>query len=231
MKWGVRNYQNYDGTLTEAGRARYGKSTGGGVKDRYNKAAVEGLTRLYTERVTKTSGGDIDDATYKISKSIDNVQNATKKFSQSFDAKKFVKDNHDLIQRGLSFEGGDELIIKKLHETAKSSKEVKQAINDSRKTRNNFDKTIKEFEKVIDEVADLYGNSGYIELYKRLTLRVPAEDILTSVEKTLTKYSKHGDVYLTDEYESAIDKAVSKELKNAEKQMWNAINDGGYDFK
>ena len=25
MKWGVRRYQNYDGTLTAAGRERYGK--------------------------------------------------------------------------------------------------------------------------------------------------------------------------------------------------------------
>lgn len=29
MKWGVRNYQNPDGTLTAAGRARYGKGEGG----------------------------------------------------------------------------------------------------------------------------------------------------------------------------------------------------------
>lgn len=27
MKWGVRKYRNYDGTLTEAGKARYGGST------------------------------------------------------------------------------------------------------------------------------------------------------------------------------------------------------------
>ena len=27
MKWGVRNYRNYDGTLTSAGKARYGGST------------------------------------------------------------------------------------------------------------------------------------------------------------------------------------------------------------
>lgn len=33
MKWGIRNYQNKDGTLTDAGRARYGVGEGKGVND------------------------------------------------------------------------------------------------------------------------------------------------------------------------------------------------------
>lgn len=32
MRWGIRRYQNPDGTLTSAGRARYGKSSAGGSK-------------------------------------------------------------------------------------------------------------------------------------------------------------------------------------------------------
>ena len=31
MKWGVRRYQNEDGTLTPAGKARYSDDSGGGV--------------------------------------------------------------------------------------------------------------------------------------------------------------------------------------------------------
>ena len=33
MKWGVRRYQNEDGSLTDAGRARYGNSTNYSYKD------------------------------------------------------------------------------------------------------------------------------------------------------------------------------------------------------
>lgn len=32
QKWGVRRYQNEDGTLTSSGRQRYGESSNGGNK-------------------------------------------------------------------------------------------------------------------------------------------------------------------------------------------------------
>ena len=38
MKWGIRRYQNPDGTLTEAGKARYGVDT---VDDYYQKRSAE----------------------------------------------------------------------------------------------------------------------------------------------------------------------------------------------
>lgn len=37
QKWGVRRYQNYDGTYTQKGLARYNKS-----KDAYEKAKASG---------------------------------------------------------------------------------------------------------------------------------------------------------------------------------------------
>ena len=42
MKWGVRRYQNKDGTLTEAGKKRYGNemSESLGVKDKTKKKAI-----------------------------------------------------------------------------------------------------------------------------------------------------------------------------------------------
>ena len=33
MKWGIRRYQNEDGSLTSAGRERYGVGAGGGIND------------------------------------------------------------------------------------------------------------------------------------------------------------------------------------------------------
>ena len=54
MKWGLRRYQNEDGTLTEEGKKRYGKGTGGfasRIKERYNlkraaKRQAESAKRL-----------------------------------------------------------------------------------------------------------------------------------------------------------------------------------------
>lgn len=42
MRWGVRRYQNDDGTLTEAGKARYMK-TAGRLESSYNKARQRSL--------------------------------------------------------------------------------------------------------------------------------------------------------------------------------------------
>lgn len=39
MKWGVRRYQNYDGTLTEEGKARYGSS------EEYEAAAKQSISK------------------------------------------------------------------------------------------------------------------------------------------------------------------------------------------
>lgn len=44
QKWGVRRYQNEDGTLTEAGKARYGDSKDYSSED--NNTGVKGLARM-----------------------------------------------------------------------------------------------------------------------------------------------------------------------------------------
>jgi len=46
MKWGVRRYQNEDGTLTEAGRARYGDQRE--YSDNFARRLMSGNTRLGT---------------------------------------------------------------------------------------------------------------------------------------------------------------------------------------
>lgn len=61
MKWGVRNYQNYDGSLTPAGRARYGvgdpRGKGGGDKSAANTERAQ--KKVYSE-LKKRRGIDID---------------------------------------------------------------------------------------------------------------------------------------------------------------------------
>ena len=55
QKWGVRRYQNEDGTLTEEGKERYGRQEA--KKDRYNEATAPGKVSIMAERATKPALG------------------------------------------------------------------------------------------------------------------------------------------------------------------------------
>ena len=71
QKWGVRRYQNADGTLTDAGKKRYGASSVGEISTRkglqrrlndldeaiaYNKRANKDLTRSNVHKIAQTKG-------------------------------------------------------------------------------------------------------------------------------------------------------------------------------
>jgi len=71
QKWGVRRYQNDDGTLTPEGRARYGSSTVEGMsreaKQIYNLDKKQALRTAKAERkvLAKTYGKEIADKMVK----------------------------------------------------------------------------------------------------------------------------------------------------------------------
>ena len=52
MKWGVRRYQNYDGSLTRAGMKRYNQSL-----ENYNKANEQYKTSKAMVKATKKTVG------------------------------------------------------------------------------------------------------------------------------------------------------------------------------
>ena len=65
MRWGVRRYQNEDGTLTEAGKSRYGAGPGeGGVKTSARKMQRDfnkldqGYANVAAERAAATKAGN-----------------------------------------------------------------------------------------------------------------------------------------------------------------------------
>ena len=91
MKWGVRRYQNPDGTLTEAGRKRYGisdQNTKLTMFDRIKKQKEERLTkkeekRAYKEKMQNISGDD-EDAQEAYLKTPEG-QKALKEYRQAYD--------------------------------------------------------------------------------------------------------------------------------------------------
>lgn len=63
MKWGVRNYQNEDGTLTEAGKKRYynmmPESAKRGAIDAYNKSINDKINYLQSHKYKTVKGEDL----------------------------------------------------------------------------------------------------------------------------------------------------------------------------
>lgn len=90
QKWGIRRYQNADGTLTEAGKSRYGNSGSqkSGSSDKWKKvakgAAIAAGTAALAYGGYRLANSDVgrhaieairDKAGYAISKSVTNRQN------------------------------------------------------------------------------------------------------------------------------------------------------------
>ena len=66
MKWGVRRYQNEDGSLTEAGRARYGSSSE--HKDNIGRRALTGRSLLGYDNPYNSIKGARDKRSERLSK-------------------------------------------------------------------------------------------------------------------------------------------------------------------
>ena len=84
QKWGVRRYQNYDGSLTAAGRKRYGVNVEG-AKANYEKAKAEQkeALRYYNK---KTGYGTLYNA--EASRRLDNARRNKKWAKQDLDSEK-----------------------------------------------------------------------------------------------------------------------------------------------
>lgn len=79
MKWGVRRYQNKDGTLTPAGKKRYDRDIqDNNSKKKDNRIVIDGpnARRWVKEDVDRTK--KVVDSTSTLVKELDKVENATR---------------------------------------------------------------------------------------------------------------------------------------------------------
>lgn len=146
MKWGVRRYQNEDGTLTEAGRAKYRKS----------KAKYETLMdKAKTQRVDAKSVAD--NATKKFNES-------NKSFNDKHDYNRTMAANSKKLDKADSYQKKAEKLAskteKKTGKTLSASKSDIKAANDLIQyyTR----KTDKEYSKGVNTAAAMYFIGGLI---------------------------------------------------------------------
>lgn len=99
QRWGVRNYENYDGSLTEEGKARYGKESEGRMSRKEAKAEK---ARLKAEKETKKAelksevsalkSGSMDRALEAKNMSDDELWKATQR---NLDEAKYIKSYED----------------------------------------------------------------------------------------------------------------------------------------
>ena len=75
MKWGVRRFRNEDGTLTEAGKKRYGRDVERGYRDSSGALTKEGLAR---GAVVSAQGGKAGSGAQNIVRGARDIYNAAR---------------------------------------------------------------------------------------------------------------------------------------------------------
>ena len=68
MKWGVRRYENYNGTLTAAGKKRYGSDVESAVqKQKAAKNTVQKASKRYAKTYSAKDAAELQKANAKLS--------------------------------------------------------------------------------------------------------------------------------------------------------------------
>lgn len=73
MKWGVRRFRNKDGTLTEAGKKRYGKDLKLGYRDKTGALTKDGLART---SITSTQGSKVVSGSQTVTRGVRGIYDA-----------------------------------------------------------------------------------------------------------------------------------------------------------
>lgn len=173
QKWGVRRYQNNDGTLTDAGRERYGKALSNDIKKADEKGNLASIKAIYN----KTSGKSGVDLTIEETHKALNKNKAVNQFEKTNETgkelkktKKDVMAMHDRINHQINKELvnkygyfmnlSHEDQIKYYKEGVELFKErsTKEGYN---KLKEKYEKLSREYEKEASEfVGNLLGKYG-----------------------------------------------------------------------
>lgn len=127
MKWGVRRYQNADGSLTSAGKERYGSGKGTSASEGFKRArnilksdSGSRSSRAFKEARRK----DIDELSTQELREINNRLREEKSYQELTkgnisEGKRFVKQTATAVASGIitgiAIEAGKTYVKKKLH--------------------------------------------------------------------------------------------------------------------
>ena len=129
QRWGVRRFQNKDGTLTAKGKKRY-KDSGEDVKSMSNEELRSRINRLRNEKTYM----DLTKNESKISKAADNLQKKASLGSKTVETKKNLTkikggntEAYDVAGQGIKAVTKSASIVKKVDNMVTDSKHVKKS--------------------------------------------------------------------------------------------------------
>ena len=95
MKWGVRRYENYNGTLTAAGKKRYGSDVESAVqKQKAAKNTVQKASKRYAKTYSAKDAAELQKANAKLSWTNRQVKNEKIK-EYTMESLVFLNDSYD----------------------------------------------------------------------------------------------------------------------------------------
>ena len=198
MKWGVRRYQNPDGSLTDAGKKRYYKDIKNAVKNRHDTVTANSIS--------EKTDSKINELIVQNSQVFKNLKNARK----AFDNHRIEFENDkDKVQKNilLSYDSGvpfDDFNLKEINgdvtpsllKLANNSQAIGMAYDayinfgdgreEYKKLDKNYSKAIKAYsalqEQITTEILGKYGNKPIQTLDRRHnTIYTTGESIVNSV--------------------------------------------------
>lgn len=139
MKWGIRRYQNYDGTLTAAGKQhRYSQSEFGEVSKNYAESKISSKG---------TSSGSLNAAAHKVNEAEENVYKVYDDYISKWDRDSFAKRNKDIDMNN------DMDVVRRMYEEATKSKEFDKASKELNKTRKSVQKEIDAYNSIVEDIT------------------------------------------------------------------------------
>lgn len=201
MKWGVRRYQNADGTLTAAGRKRYTNADGSlnekGLKKFGAKRPVEDVEKASEPVPKQKQASDMDDT--ELLKRVIRLRN---------------EDAYRDLSKKLGYDGPKTELDQKIADMEKQKKylELQRDIN------NLTPKKVSRGKKLVETLYNKVIEPAATEAGKKLLSNYLTELGTKKVKDTLEKETAKAKKSVDDSYERTKKKEAKKEAKQSEKE-------------
>lgn len=205
MHWGVRKYRNYDGTLTPAGRERYGvgPARGDAVRNVAKKLSRK-ERKVQKEIQRKASAKAAEKAAKKATKEAKEAQEALKKAQEEAAKKKAAEDAEPATPEGnakrklesdLARMKNDELRAK--IDKIKLEREYKSLVNPQQQNKTKLDKAL----SFVDQLKKINAaiNDGY-KIYTDIKKAFSGESEVDKLRKIGDKDKLLYDLEVRDEW-------------------------------
>ena len=180
MKWGVRRYQNKDGTLTAAGKKRYG------VREDQRVVSAKEVDKAYDSSASKHSGEIAKQFAKVVAAYDDSYDVAAEEVNRVIKTPLFKKAVDDALEKEFGVGCDDEEYFELVREEV-----YNDLLNDARmfpktnaaimKVQSEVDGYVERCQKATDDIVKVFKDAGVITVDQLGTLTIkPAKDYISS---------------------------------------------------